>query len=411
MPPEEAIAFFRQKGYRTTFSYLDMMHRAHSDAFTVAGVTRLDVLQDIRGLIDDALGNGTTFGTFREGMKEKLAAKGWWGPIEVSDPDSGETKTVDLSTSRRLNTIFDTNMRTAYAAGQWTRIQRTKAALPYLVYDTRGDSRVRALHRRWDKVCLPVDHEWWVTHFPPCDWKCRCGVRQLTAGMVKRLGLRVWDDPPDDGPPRTFVNHRTGEATMAPRGVHPSFAYNPGEQSSYPDPARYTGKALGDEAARLAVRTEAFIDLIAGRHVTPGAPAGWNTTRSAPVGWIDDAISEALDVVVKRVDLSSATMAKQVQDYPELSLKEYQQLPELFASGLVVRDSEATISLFGLLRDGNGELRLYTATADRLGEGKALSLLGFRVANASDVARAFSREIIRDDPGLAALRRTSTSQM
>lgn len=386
LPPAEAITFFRQKGYRTTFSYLDMEHRAHSDAFTVAGVSRLDVLQDVRGLIDDGLANGTSIGDFKKGMKEKLAAKGWWGPVEVSDPETGETKTVDLSTSRRLNTIFDTNMRAAYAAGQWKRIQRTKKALPYLVYDTRGDSKVRALHRRWDKVCLPVDHPWWKTHFPPCDWKCRCGVRQLTAGMVKRLGLRVWDEPPDDGPPRKFVNNRTGEETMVPKGIHPSFAYNPGEQSSFPDPARYTGKALGDEAARLAVRTDAFTNLIAGQKVT----------RAAPVGWIDDAIGEAIDVVVKRVDLSSDTMVTQIARYADLTLPEYQQLPDLFSSGLVVQDGKNTINLFGLLRDADGNSRLYTAVANRTAEGQALSLASFQRALPGQLQRALDGEIVRD---------------
>lgn len=397
LPPEEAIAYFRQKGYRTTFSYLDMMHRAHSDAFTVAGVTRLDVLQDIRGLIDDALANGTTFSTFRKGMKEKLAAKGWWGPVEVSDPETGETKTVDLSTSRRLNTIFDTNMRVAYSAGEWQRIQRTKDALPYLVYETRDDGLVRPLHQRWNKVCMLVDHPWWKTHFPPCDWKCRCRTRQLTASRVKRLGLRVWDEPPDDGPPRKFVNRRTGEETMVPKGVHPSFAYNPGEQSSFPDPARYTGKAFGDEASRLAVRTDAFVDLVAGQKMG----------RAAPVAWIDDAISEAIDVVVKRVDLSSDVMALQATAHPQLTLAEYQQLPDLFSSGLAVRDGNEAIKLFGLLRDGEGILQLYTATAARSGNGQALGLMSFRRAERADLAGALSGQIIRDDPGLAALRQAA----
>jgi hypothetical protein len=297
-----------------------------------------------------------------------------WGVPEVLVTDNG----TDF-TSRHF-------MRTAYAAGQWKRIHRTKKALPYLVYDTRGDSKVRALHRRWDKVCLPVDHEWWVTHFPPCDWKCRCGVRQLTAGMVKRQGLRVWDEPPDDGPPRKFVNNRTGETTMVPRGVHPSFAYNPGEQSSYPDPARYTGKALADAAARLAVRNDAFTDLIAGQ----------NAKRAAPVGWIDDAISEALDVVVKRVDLSSDTMAKQIVRYADLTLPEYQQLPDLFSSGLVVQDDKNTINLFGLLRDADGNSRLYTATAKRTGDGRAVFLTSFHRARPSQLQQALDGDIVRD---------------
>lgn len=398
LPPEEAIAFFRQKGYRTSFSYLDMMHRAHSDAFTVAGVTRLDVLQDIRAQVDDAIANGSTMADFRKDMQERLTAKGWWKPVEVTDDATGEAKIVDLRRSRRLETIFDTNLRTAYAAGQWTRIQRTKKALPFLCYKCVLDNRVRPLHRGWHNVVLPVDHPWWQTHFPPCDWRCRCGVVQMTEGMVKRAGLRVWDEPPDDGPPVPFTNRRTGEVTRVPKGIHPSFAYNPGEESSFPDPARYTGAAFGNEAARLAVQSPAFPDLVAG-----------DIVGAAPVGWVDDVIAAALDVVVRRADLSSATMVKQAERHPELVLSEYRQLPDLVRDGLVVRDTEeAAIALFGVLRDPDGQSRLYRAVLKRTGDGEALFLVTFHRERARRLQAALQLDPIRDQEALRGLRLTAT---
>ena len=401
LAPQEAIAFFRQKGYRPTFSYLDMMHRAHSDAFTVAGVTRLDVLQDIRALVDDAIANGTTLADFKKGMQQKLSAKGWWQPVEVTDEGTGETKTVDLTKSRRLRTIFETNMRTSYAAGQWTRIQRTKKALPFLCYKTVGDARVRPRHRAWHNVVLPVDHPWWKTHFPPCDWQCRCQVVQMTAGMVKRAGLRVWDEPPDDGPPIRFVNERTGEITMVPKGIHPSFAYNPGEQSNFPDPARYTGAAFGNEAARLAVQSPAFPDLVAG-----------DIVGAAPVGWVDDAIAKALDVTVRRVDLSSDTMVKQVARHSELSLAEYRQIPDLVRDGLVVKDKdEGAIALFGILRDPDGQSRLYRVVLKRTGDGEALFLVTFHRGRPAQLLAALQREAVRDQPALKEVRLNSSGEV
>lgn len=394
LPPQEAIAFFRQKGYRPTFSYLDMMHRAHSDAFTVAGVTKLDVLQDIRALVDEAIANGSTLADFRKGMQQKLSAKGWWQPVEVTDAATGETKTVDLRRSRRLRTIFNVNMRTAYAAGQWKRIQRTKRALPFLCYKTVGDDRVRPRHRAWHNVVLPVDHPWWETHFPPCDWECRCQAVQMTKGMVERAGLRVWDAPPDDGPPVSFTNPRTGEVSKVPKGIHPSFAYNPGQQSSFPDPARYTGAAFGNEAARLAVQSPAFPDLVAGR-----------TAGAVPVGWVDDVIANALDVTVRRVDLSSDTMAKQKNAHPELSLVEYQQLPELIRAGLVIADGSAgNLQLFGLLRDDSGKLRLYRAVVKLTGSGEALFLTTFHRARARQLEAALDLAAVRDQPELRSVK-------
>ena len=393
LPPEEAIAFFRLKGYRTTFSYLDMMHRAHGEAFTVAGVTRLDVLEEIRAAATEGLTKGTGIAEFRKEMKRRLSAKGWWEPKEVEDEATGETKTVDLTTSKRLRTIFNTNMRTSFAAGQWTRIQRTKAALPFLVYQaTDKGERNRKLHRKWGgldggkPVCLPVDHPWWKTHFPPCDWNCGCHVLQMTEGMLKRRGWTVWDEPPDDGPPSIFVNRRTGERFQVPRGVHPSFAYNPGEEAWFPDPARYEGEAFGNEAARLAVQSRNFEDLVRGR-----------IRGAAPVGWIDDAVAEALDIGVRRVDLSSDTIAKQAGRHPDVTIAEYRQLPDLFRTGLVVKDKEpGTIQLFGMLRDADGELQLYRAVAKRTGSGEALFLTTFHRSQPRRLATARLLPIVRD---------------
>ena len=45
----------------------------------------------------------------------------------------------------RLQTIFSANMRSARAAGQWDRIQRTKDALPYLLYVRTTSKEPRAM--------------------------------------------------------------------------------------------------------------------------------------------------------------------------------------------------------------------------------------------------------------------------
>lgn len=394
LPPEEAIAFFRQKGYRPTFSYLDMMHQAHADAFTVAGVTRLDVLQDLRSAVDDALAKGTTFAEFKKTAKEKLQAKGWWGPVEVTDEDTGDGKVVNLSRSRRLRTIFNTNLRTSRAAGQWTRIQRTKKALPYLKYSAVMDNRTRPLHRQWHGTVLAVDDPWWDEHFPPNDWECRCDVLQMTAGMVKRAGLTVAEAAPVDGPDVPFTNKRTGEVFKVPPGIAPSFAYNVGKTASFPDPARYTGEAFGREASLLSVASRGFERLIA-RQVQ----------GAAPVGWVDDTIAAALDVVVRRVDLSADTVEKQATNHRDLTLGEYRQLPGLVAEGLVVDDgSKSGLQIFGLARDQDGTLRLYRAAVKRTGTGEALFLTTFHKARWRQLLAILERQPIRDQATLRSLK-------
>ncbi len=129
LPPEEAIAFFRQKGYRIGFDHRDVWQREHQAAFTVAKAMRLDILRDIRGAVDKALADGVPLEQFKRDLKPILQAKGWWGVKPLRDPATGEVVQAQLGSGRRLKTIYDTNLRTAHAEGQWERIQRTKDAL------------------------------------------------------------------------------------------------------------------------------------------------------------------------------------------------------------------------------------------------------------------------------------------
>ncbi len=227
LPPEEAIDFFRKKGYTTTFDHREMMGEAHAYSFTVAKAMQRDVLQDIRAAMDTAIANGQTLDQFRRNLKPVLQEKGWWGTKPMVDPQTGEEREVRLGSSRRLRTIFETNMRSAYAAGRWDQVQRTKKTFPYLRYITVHDSKVRAEHKNWHNVVKPVDDPFWDKHYPPNGWGCRCSVQQVGEEDLKRLGLTVTDYDPV-GMPRNYVNTRTGEMTSVPQGITPGFDYNAG---------------------------------------------------------------------------------------------------------------------------------------------------------------------------------------
>ncbi len=55
LPPEEAIAFFKSKGYAFSWDWQDLWEEAQSKAFTVAKVAKMDILQDIREMTQKAL--------------------------------------------------------------------------------------------------------------------------------------------------------------------------------------------------------------------------------------------------------------------------------------------------------------------------------------------------------------------
>jgi len=229
--PLEAIDFFRQKGFRIGFDYRDVWQQEHQAAFTVAKAMQLDLLAEIRGFVDAAIADGTTLATFQKALMPRLVKRGWWGKQEMTDPLTGESKLVQLGSPRRLETIYDTNLATAYSEGQWERIQRNKELFPFLEYVRTSSVNPRHTHLAYAGLVLPADHPFWKIHMPIKQWKCKCSVIQHTGRMLEREGLTVGTAPPEVM--REMLNKRTGEIMQVPTGVDPAFHYPPGGRRAH----------------------------------------------------------------------------------------------------------------------------------------------------------------------------------
>lgn len=229
LTPTEALSFFRSKGLAASFNrfdWRDVWKEEHARAFTVAKAMQDDVLQTIRDELDKAMAEGRTLDQFRADLKPRLVKLGWWGTQIDRDPQTGELKEVKLGSAHRLRTIFDTNMRTSYAAGRWARIQRTKRAFPYLEYRQIQRPSKRDTHEPYHSIILPVDHPAWERIFPPNGFYCGCSVRQMSERMLKREGKSVTTD--FELEEFDWHNERTGEIEKLPLGLSPGFDSNPG---------------------------------------------------------------------------------------------------------------------------------------------------------------------------------------
>ncbi|WP_448660310.1 phage minor head protein [Sphingomonas sp. CJ99] len=294
VPPEEAIAFFRAKGFRIGFNWQDVFRAEHARWFTVAKAMSRDLLEDIRAEVDKAITDGTTLEDFKKALRPKLEARGWWGRKPMIDPATGRQEIVQLGSPRRLKTIFNANVRTAYAAGKWQRIERTKAAFPFLEYSSVMDGRERPEHHAWDGTIQPVDSDWWDTHYPPCDWECRCDVIPRTQRMLDRKGLMVTTAPVRH-PDVPWTNTRTGETGMIERGIGKGWDYNVGKEylrglAPSPLPESFDGPDQVDAAARLTKPQAATVDRFLGQFgIKPGGEAIWEDRDGWPLsigrGW------------------------------------------------------------------------------------------------------------------------------
>jgi SPP1 gp7 family putative phage head morphogenesis protein len=249
--PAQAIAYFKAKGLQPTFSYADMIGKAHDQAFTVAKMMDVDMLGQVRASLDSAMANGTPFKEWADGIVPLLQSGGWWGRKAVVDPLTGRAVVSELGSPWRLETIFRTNMQSAYAAGAWQEIEEQADLAPFLMYDAIDDFRTRPLHASWDRTVLQVTSPWWSSHYPPNGYNCRCGVIQLSAEEVEALGLKPAVEPPDNG---TYLwqNPRTGEVSQVPDGIDPGFDHNVGQTM-----AADSKKLLADKIGQLPVDMQA----------------------------------------------------------------------------------------------------------------------------------------------------------
>ena len=254
LPPKEAVAYLTSKGYTISWDWEEVWQDAHAKAFTVAKATRLDILQDIRDAVEKALKEGKTLAWFEKELTPVLKAKGWWGRQENVDKETGEITSVQLGSPWRLQTIYRTNLQTAYMAGRYAEQLANVEDRPYWQYVAILDGRTRPSHRVLNGKVFRYDDPFWQSFYPPNGWGCRCRVTALSEGNLRRNGLQVTNSEGQLGSTMKLVSPKTGELREVAtyRTVDPitrrslvvvpdvGWSYNPGA-AWRPDTSRYTG--------------------------------------------------------------------------------------------------------------------------------------------------------------------------
>ena len=216
LEPHKAVAYLKSKGYVISWNWQDSLDQAHDQAFTVAKAMRLDLLSDIRSALENALQGGQTLKQFTAALQPTLEAQGWWGKQVIVD-SQGVGEMVQLGSPRRLKTIYQTNLQSAYMAGRKASMEETTDTHPYWMYVAILDGKTRPSHRALHGQVFRHDDPIWASIFPPNGFNCRCRVVALTESAVKRRGLRIVSSEGNmfTETVETGVNKRTGEIRTA----------------------------------------------------------------------------------------------------------------------------------------------------------------------------------------------------
>ena len=174
LPFDEAIDYFRKKVKLPTKTWEDLWQGMHTRAFVVAGAMKTELVSDLYEAVQKGIANGTTLAQFRKDFDDIIARSGW---------------KYKGGKGWRTGVIFNTNIKTAYAAGHYKQMLDPDVlkARPFLRYVASNARTPRIEHMQWYNLVLPADDPFWQTHYPPNGWGCKCGVVGHSAREVERI--------------------------------------------------------------------------------------------------------------------------------------------------------------------------------------------------------------------------------
>jgi SPP1 gp7 family putative phage head morphogenesis protein len=182
---DSMIAQLRDRLLLNAEDFYALEAAARARAFTVSGVADLDVVAEVWRAIDAAVESGESLDDFRERVGELLADQ--WGEEDGA----------------RVETIFRTNVQTAYSAGRWAQnsAPAVRESHPYCRFVAVLDGRTSDICEDLHGTVLPADHPFWETHQPPLHHQCRSDVVPLTEDEAREEGVddEAPEVDPDDG--------------------------------------------------------------------------------------------------------------------------------------------------------------------------------------------------------------------
>lgn len=149
-------------------------------AFCVANQTKADYVYLIRQQLIDAVEKG-------KGISES-----WSDLKNLIDTDN-----IDPIRPGYWETVYRTNMNTAYTAGKLMEFEETKpvAIQLFFINDDRQSHICHELFQETNGLALPVDHPFWDKYgYPPYHFNCRTTFRGIYSSQVAKDV--IVEDPP-----------------------------------------------------------------------------------------------------------------------------------------------------------------------------------------------------------------------
>lgn len=223
LTPEAAWKFFDGKIVMTAAEFKRLAAEAKVWAFSAASLSEISLVEALKEELDKAIRDGASFEQFRKGIRETWSRLGFAGVAP-----------------HRLDTIFQTNVQSAYQIGRWGGLQAVKDLRPWWQYDAINDGLARPSHAALDGTTLPADHPDWRIYYAPNGYRCRCSIFSLSRRDIEREGIEVADEMPK-------VTPDGAHSTLPDKG----FDRNIAEEAWRPDLSKFPEHLRGQYAGRM----------------------------------------------------------------------------------------------------------------------------------------------------------------
>jgi uncharacterized protein with gpF-like domain len=204
---EEAIKLF-QKRIPVSDEVLNELEERHrQQAFFVTGVSKAEMLDDIKAELETALEDGQSLDEFRDRL-EDIAEKHGWAPGQ---------------NAWRQRLIYRQNLTNAYHAGRREQVRQIQEDAEktgidvFVLYRHGRPLEPREHHVQWEGTVLPADHKAWQTYWPPNGFNCTCKAFSIDRAAIERRGLAINEDFPETNPPLPDPGFRSAPGTPEAR--------------------------------------------------------------------------------------------------------------------------------------------------------------------------------------------------
>lgn len=182
LPYDEAINYFLNKlplsddpdlpGRLTTL--------LNNKYFRIAGVQNEDLLKAIQKALADYQSKGFEY-------KELITGDNAERNINMIFNSAGVTSL----NPHHLYTVLETNIQTAFGAGNFDQGKKISELLPYVVYLTVNDERVRPNHWALHGYCTDFETFTKLGIWPPNGFNCRCTTIQVGKATARAMGYKI----------------------------------------------------------------------------------------------------------------------------------------------------------------------------------------------------------------------------